>query len=340
MNPALHLSGTLSRLKLSALAITLIITVFGIQLLPAKSASTIFKKLRTLPLGKATELKIPTYDGSNQSVHPDIMLLNHSKFKTSSFALAFTPYPNANDKLENPSIALSKDGINWAEPKKGTNPLAAMPPYDHNNDADITYDPATKQYYIHYLETCRPDSQNVIRLVSTDLLKWKRQTAIHYPFSDKSIFMVSPALIRKSASEWYMYYVNNFSKPTRIEYLVSKDGINWNRKDIRLPGIKNSPNFIPWHVDVFQGNGYYYMLTCGMVENPSLYLARSTDLINWEYYAQPIVNPGKDVFDSIRIYRSTGLQDGNNLYVWFSYRTEDKSWGMAVQRFDLKKLGF
>jgi predicted GH43/DUF377 family glycosyl hydrolase len=145
-------------------------------------------------------------------------------------------------------------------------------------------------------------------------------------------------MIRRSSNDWYMYYVNGRGRPNRIEYIRSEDGLLWDRKAVNMPKIDNDPGFVPWHVDVFESGKIYYMLVCGMVESPNLYLATSTDLVNWTYKTKPIILPGKQTLDSTRIYRSTGLVLGKDLWVWFSYTNAKKAWGMGLVRLNLENL--
>ncbi|MBA3458618.1 MAG: hypothetical protein H0T46_01550 [Deltaproteobacteria bacterium] len=67
-------------------------------------------------------LEIPTYDGSGQVVHPDVL------FDGYRYLLAYTPYPFSNGRFENPSIAISDDGLAFREIAPGVNPIAPAPP--------------------------------------------------------------------------------------------------------------------------------------------------------------------------------------------------------------------
>lgn len=73
---------------------------------------TAFYNLNELKLNKLYRVNIPTYDGSGQAVHPSII------YNKREYILAFTPYRNTNDKLENPSIVVSNNGINFFKEKK------------------------------------------------------------------------------------------------------------------------------------------------------------------------------------------------------------------------------
>src|SRR5438093_1338690 len=49
------------------------------------------------------ELVVPTYDGSGQSVHPDIVAFPDS-WSGAYYWMAMTPYPNGDPTYENPSL--------------------------------------------------------------------------------------------------------------------------------------------------------------------------------------------------------------------------------------------
>jgi hypothetical protein len=54
--------------------------------------------------------------------------------------MAFTPYPNSNSALENPSILASNDGVNWEEPNGLTNPIAHPESGHYLSDPELVYD--------------------------------------------------------------------------------------------------------------------------------------------------------------------------------------------------------
>src|SRR3954468_12655317 len=47
-------------------------------------------------------MTVPTYDGSGQSVHPDVVAFD-SEWHGAKFWMTMTPYPKSNQALENPS---------------------------------------------------------------------------------------------------------------------------------------------------------------------------------------------------------------------------------------------
>src|SRR5438270_13677 len=50
-----------------------------------------------------TVMTVPTYDGSNQSVHPDVVAFD-AAWHGARYWMTMTPYPGSDQHLENPSI--------------------------------------------------------------------------------------------------------------------------------------------------------------------------------------------------------------------------------------------
>ena len=212
------------------------------------------KPLSELPLGKLFRLDIPTYDGSGQAVHPSLLVQDA---RTSGgnpvadgprFVLAFTPYTDTDDRVENPSIVVSDDGLNFREEKPGLNPLVPAPEKDHNDDPDLFY--SNGKYCILYLETMRPEKQSLILLESTDRIHWEKQV-IHEERLDQSsgCFMLSPKYIEKDGLS-YLFYVNrDATGGYRIEYVTGKDVYSLDfadRQVVAVSGLKE----LPWHIEI------------------------------------------------------------------------------------------
>src|SRR5262245_49955656 len=88
----------------------------GTQLLVNRSVFTV----------EPTVMNTPTYDGSGQSVHPDVVTFE-SNWHGARFWFTMTPYAKSNQALENPSILRSYDGIRLDVPPGVTNPIIKPP---------------------------------------------------------------------------------------------------------------------------------------------------------------------------------------------------------------------
>ncbi|NPA30163.1 MAG: glycoside hydrolase family 32 protein [Epsilonproteobacteria bacterium] len=321
------------------------------------SSSVIFDALRTIPVNQAVQINVPTYDGTNQVVHPDIQIRNNT------FYLTITPYPWSNADHENPSFFVSGDGFNWQTIPGCPNPLVQHPIPGYNDDPDLVVDNTTNQFRIYYNETYHTQQdgkgiwykQYLNLLSSDDGVNWTKQHLILYELSGGDDFIVSPAVVH-AFNQYFMFYVKidtgnyHYCKggidPNKhiIKVNFSSDGIHWDKSQAVPIGIDIPADFNPWHINVFQANGKFYMLIDGYHGNfcnqHNLYIAVSTgDLAQWHFIPTPIVSASRDNFDSQIIYRSTAVADGDDLFVYYSFHRFDNRWQMAVKHMRFSDLG-
>ena len=271
-------------------------------------------------------LVIPTYDGSNQATHPDV-LLERDAAGAPHLILAMTPYPFSDRRLENPSLLVSSDGMTFTAPAGVPAPLAPAPAKDHNNDPDLRRDPRTGDYELLYLETLRPERQNLVALQSRDLRTWTRRDAVTYDLAHGAPFIVSPAVIDE-AGRTHLFYVDTSNHA--LYAMASDDGRTWNPATaapvrIELGGRK------AWHVDVLRGDGAFGLLISAydeQFEHQDLYLATSTDLATWTLRPQPLLAWRDPALGVVSLYRATGVVEHGTLVVWYAMQTRDPDPGM------------
>ena len=298
------------------------------------------RSLEELPMGKLFRLDIPTYDGSGQAVHPSLLVQEdrtsggNPADSSPRFVLAFTPYTDTDDRVENPSVVISDDGLNFREENPGLNPLVPAPEKDHNDDPDLFY--SNGKYGILYLETMRPEKQSLILLESTDRIHWEKIIIHEEPLDQGSgCFMLSPKYIEKDGLS-YLFYVNrDATGGYRIEYVTGKDVYSLDFTDRKLVAV-SSLDELPWHIEILSsatqnpdvtlkqaasdnachpdGGQELYMLltTAADVEKDSRYtlrIAHSWDLVNWK------LEEGFVVPDC---YRSSGFIKDGVMYLYIS----------------------
>lgn len=260
-------------------------------------------------------LTIPTYDGSNQATHPDVLVERDAAGV--HVTMAMTPYPFSSARMENPSIVVSSDGMVFTAPAGVAAPLVPAPAKDHNNDPDLRRDPRTGEYELLYLEALRPERQNLVALRSKDKRTWTRRDAISYDLTHGAPFMVSPAAIDEGGKT-YLFYIDTVTLTLNV--LVSADGATWDPASaapvaLALGGIK------PWHLDVFRGEDGFGMLISGYTTafvHQDLYLATSPDLATWTLRPAPLMTWTDPALGVASLYRSTGVVEHGTLIVWYA----------------------
>lgn len=311
--------------------------------LNAQTDSMLYKALLGLP--NDTLLHFETYDGSGQLFHPDILAVNDSG--KISFILTGTPYPDYKDIFENPCIYKSFDGLNFFEPDIGINPLVATPSYDHNDDPDIHYDSTTKQFIIYYLETMRPDSQNVVQLTGLPGKIWEKKTVLHYDLKNEKKLILSPSFLPVNLKMNALFYVVESADSTKeycVEYIVSRKNNEFKKNKFKIPDIAIPESFHPWHLDVQYHNDRYYMLLNGFWGNKpvwgdanfnkyTLLLAASKNLKKWDVSPINIVDCfGVNDAECKYVYRGTSLISGNIMAIWYSYVTKENVWKIGLKK--------
>lgn len=125
-------------------------------------------------------LNLETSDGSGQACHPDVLYIRGGfGSKKWPYWMVCTPYPYKDNRVENPEIFVSYDGIIWAGPDGGQNPIVATPKVagDHNSDPDMVF--YENQMWLFYRETQKsrapgktPDRNIIYLLKSKDGVQW------------------------------------------------------------------------------------------------------------------------------------------------------------------------
>ena len=289
------------------------------------------KPLESLPIRKKFRLDIPTYDGSGQLVHPDIFYDR----SIAKYVLVFTPHPFSNDRYENPCIAVSDDGIHFREEKPGLNPLAPAPEHDHNDDPDISFHDGL--YNLVYLETVRPDYQNVVLLQSRDRLSWERKILFRQNLAGTGDIILSPSQVWTGGQCRCFFVMGNYGRGHTIR-LVSGNSLESldfaNAELLNLDGIPSG--LMPWHLDVLSDeNGGWLMLLTLVAHNKDgkggryfLHIARSADLTNWQLDPVPVIR---------NCYRSSGFVKDGLLYIYFSSRFWADEWTAGLYKIPLSE---
>jgi hypothetical protein len=269
----------------------------------------------------ANPLITPTYDGSGQAMHPSVAYFADS-WSGHKYWAVFTPYPNNDAILENPSVLVSENGFSWTVPAGLVNPIA---PHvgAHLDDPDIIYDSVSDQLWVYYLEEDTVGKTHVIRRTSIDGVHWSDPRDV---FNVPNYRVLSPS-VQKIGGMYVMWTVNAGAKgcgaaTTVVEYRTSPDGLTWS--DPKPVSLTQEGEQI-WHIEMrfIESKQEYWAVyaaypgaSCGDTE---LYFANSKDGIQWRTYPRPLLAKGLD-WDHDQIYRSTLLYDADDdtLRIWYS----------------------
>jgi hypothetical protein len=288
--------------------------------------------------GPIVVLHLTTPERSGQTVHPDYVA-TPAQWKGARHYLAITPYPNGDRKYENPSLLGGSVTDGWSPPPGLQNPIA-LPKAGYLSDPDIVYLPAHNAVRVYYRAV---NAGDVIRMIeSGDGVHFSAPVTV---LQGNANTIVSPAVVRLSATDWLMWSVNATSigcagPSTSVELRRSKDDIAWSAPttvDLVQPG------FSPWHIDVQwipSQHAYWAVFnvkTAGSCTTPALYFASSADGVSWVTYPSPVLARGAIPEFSDIIYRSTFAYDSTAGVIdfWYSgahYGADRYVWHSAYQR--------
>ncbi len=270
----------------------------------------------------ASPLDIPTYDGSRQAVHPDVVYFSKG-WHGHKYWMAVTPYPYGNDSRENPSVLVSEDGLSWSPPTGLHNPIVSAPSCDHNSDPDLVYNPSNDQLYLYYTRQARSsrcsgeNSNDILLLTSSDGADWSApQSVMHWNLGSYPLYL-SPAVVLVDDT-FHIWIAGGGG----VLHATSKDGVTWS--PVQQADIAAKP----WHLDVLYVDKRYVM---DYVDSPGsgahLMLATSSDGLTWTTYPNPLLSPTSG-WDDDRIYRSTLLYDPDaHLFkLWYSAKGSNGQW--------------
>lgn len=288
-----------------------------------------------------SDICLPTYDGTNQALHPDVFLDKDGYYK-----MVFTPYPYCNDLLENPSVLRSKDGFVF-EPipvKQNLTPLMDTPSlegtpytYSYNNDPDFfRYE---DKYYMVYNETKTSETamlQKVYLMVYD--LEWKQ---IHsWVLQEQKSFDVawfSPSFVLLD-KEVMLFYVRKSNDACVHGIFFRKSSIqdiqNIAQKEEHAVLLKKEAPFSSWHINALHNpfNQKIYLLIAGKFQgaNPGdyfpslsnfdLFMARSNanDYTTFDLNPTPVLQ--RFVFPCTNVYRPAFLfTSQDRITLWCSF---------------------
>lgn len=290
----------------------------------------------TAPWNAPAPAIIPTYDGSDAPTHPsvvDMVQETGKPWRGYRFWMCHTPYPKSDSSKENPSIVVSNNGYHWHDTAVGiTNPIVPQPGNAYNSDGDILWNPEKGRMEMVY----RPMDvgERIKGLHTYDGRNWSEPVQLlPSPVgAGRSGGLVSPSLIRVSATEWRMYVRTNASAipnaPGIAYYSASSPEGPWDGPAQCsvggvMPNDSTTSEYL-WHLKVIRVGAVYYAFAATYTST-NLYPGISRDGTNFTFGPAAIQRrPGQ--WDSGWLYRPTMVphENGKDMRVWYAAHSSDK----------------
>ncbi|MES2124274.1 MAG: hypothetical protein V4503_06250 [Gemmatimonadota bacterium] len=274
-----------------------------------------------LPVDRFVPLDLRTYDGSGETVHPDYVAApDVGRFGQ---VLVVTPYPQGNRVMENPSIYFGAGTWRWRRPLGLHNPVVTPPASSYLSDPDVIFNDATQEIWLYYRQV--EPSNDIYLIRSLNGVKWSAPELVLSAPRDQ---VVSPAVVRRSVTDWLMWAVDAGAygcgaASTRVMLRHSRDGLTWGPPE-EVTFSAGAP--MAWHLDVqwIPSKAEYWALYSakpnGNCSTPALMFARSADGVQWTVRDAPVVGRGMSREIADIIYRGTFRYDpaDDDLLLWIS----------------------
>lgn len=291
-------------------------------------------------------ISLKNYMGNTQNVHPKVLYIPDG-FGGHKYWMAYTPYPNSNDKYENPCVAYSDDGLNWTNIEK--NPLSDPMGIGYNSDAHLVYrkDESVLECWYRYVsdKTNGPVHEIIKRRVTGDGINWTDEETIYDNDSGRYAKLLSPSVIY-DGTKYNIWVINSDGGCLLDYYIVYPNDIGaWIKKgSTKFNIIDNEIPVKPWHIDVINDNETYIVLI--MCRNGksisnnacSLFITTSTDKVS---YSDPVkIVGGSENWDKY-MYRSSIVKVNDMYRIYYSATGGGTSsiynnaiWGIGITESD------
>jgi hypothetical protein len=263
----------------------------------------------------ASPLSIPTYDGGNQPVHPDVVDFGSGNtWNGYRYWMVFTPFTNGDSSLENPSIVASADGDTFVVPAGLTNPIA-LPDETNFADPDLIYDNNTL-YCIWMNNNQQVHTGKILESHSTDGITWSAKAVI-YETTDR---LKGPAAI-KVGSTFYIYFSDNQAPQTIYRISSTSMTSGWGS----LTTCTYTPSLQTSHIEaVYNAADKLYYLYDDNGQNFGL----SNDGINFVFSSGSLLTGTRYSWSQI-MYRGSLVRTASGFDFWYSARDASSNWGIG-----------
>jgi len=280
-------------------------------------------------------ITIPTYDGSNQTTHPDVLYFENG-WNGSNYWMVHTPYPYSDEKIENPSIARSTDGVHWTDPVGLKNPIDEPTEQDlldkaHFSDGVLVMVGETMECWYRYVNR-KTDEELFFRRKSTDGVNWSDREIVYNRSNTGVNRMLSPTIIHEDG-KYRMWYVGT---GLQVFYTESIDGkSNWTKEvEVPIDFIAGEESFRAWHIDVVKEDGLYHLVATTHVPTGDnrkrrLFWAISHDGLSFEN-GKIILKTSEKGFDNGSVYRCSLVVVDDGYLLYYGSRNTQGMWKVGL----------
>lgn len=273
------------------------------------------------------KITIKTFDGSNGTTHPYIMFFKNG-LNGYKYYMVHTPYDNRNVELENPSLCVSNDGLNFIKPDGIKDPLLPIIKQHgmvlrYYNDNWLLYDNNLLQVWYRYTEEDKTTKDTklinrIYRITSKDGINF---TEPELMIDDDGIWYLSPSIV-KINDIYYLYY---YDKDLKFYCKCSKDLKKWSNSIlIEIDRFNGSY----WHGEVKLLKDKLYLLF--LSKDYKLYFCESTinnplnfkicDELHFNYYDKC------NIYGNVYKYKSTFLINDDYISFYIPFKVNKINW--------------
>jgi hypothetical protein len=302
------------------------------------------------------QLDIPTYDGSGETVEPDVVHLAQG-WRGWEYWMAFNPYPGSNEYYENASIVTSHDGISFVVPDGLKNPVIPIPGGSviHNSDPDLVYVPQLDRLVLFYRSVTN-QSNVLFATWSSDGIHWRAPAQV---LEVPRHSLVSPAVVLPPHRRPKLFYVDSGrrgceARETSVTMrrwmgdLHDDDALIDGQWSAAVPtDLAGPPGWTVWHLDVtwVDDRGEYWAIFPAYraeegCSHTDLFMARSHNGVTWEVLADPVLRRGDVAWADGALYRASLEYDAARqmFRVWFSAQSLGGQWRIGHETFPLREI--
>ena len=269
-------------------------------------------------------LWLPSYEGDVQATHPSVLYFD-TAWNDYHFWIAYSPYPQGDDRKENPHLLASNDGVHWQRPAGFCNPLDGTPEgYQkgvvYNSDPELVYNSDTDELecWWRYVNDSL-DQMILYRRRSGDGVYWTEKECMLQTVRSQDD-RLSPTLLYENG----VYRMWSVGGDCSVQYNEYSPGTGWSAT--RSVALRYSSDTLSsWHLTVRHTEKGYEMLMAASDANAtpyprsrmSLYYACSKDGKDFGT-AERVFSPRKGSWFNRGLYRPAFAMVNGKYYVYFS----------------------